>query len=481
MRQLKKSTKITFIVIVTVAILAIVIGGSVLAYYYLPISYGETQTYTVGDGQTLKVGVISDTQLAPKESDDKSYQNYESHLYTALSQLKEQQVEMVLFAGDICDNGSKYAYNTYKTAISDTWPDEADRPIFLNIMGNHDFWFESDYWSVPPKHRLFQKEMGTNPYIHMIVNGIHFIGVSPDNTTNQNGYTQKALDWMDQEIQKAQDSTPEGSPIFVITHHNPQNTSYGSDAWYDPGLNGVFSKYENVVSISGHSHYSIFDERSIMQTTYTSFTTQSLAYIELEWGNFDAFKDEVSSIPSHDEDYPAMLIMQIGKNKTDLIRWNIAANAEENPGNRWVLHYPLTRGNFEYTYNQRLNATKAPYFETVGITYDEAIPTHLEDGPSSLPGICFAAAKDDDLVHHYEIRLTDEDGNRYLYTYFSDFCAGRENMSDTVRIALDRHLASGVYQVSVTAVDSFGRYSETSLDGVIQYHQPEVSEASTAG
>lgn len=478
MKKAQKPMKIAIIVIAVLAAIALAVGGAVLAYYYLPISYGETQTHTVGDGKTLKVGVISDTQLAPNESDGESYQNYEAHLHTALSQLKEQQVEMVLFAGDICDNASKHAYHTYQTAIRDTWPDEASRPVFLNIMGNHDLWFESDYWSVPPKHRLFQKQMGTNPYIHMTVNGAHFIGVSPDKTQNKDGYSQKALDWMDAEIQKAQETTPKGKPIFVITHHNPQNTSYGSDVWYDGGLDGVLSKYENVVSISGHSHYSIFDERAIMQTTYTSFTTQSLAYIELETGNFDAFKDEISSIPPHDEAYPAMLIIQIGENKTDLIRWNIADNAEEKPDNRWVLNYPLTKGNFEYSYNQRLNATSNPYFEADGIAYDGAIPTYLKEGVATLPGISFPAAKDDDLVQHYEVRLVDEAGNQYFYTYFSDFYSGKESMSETVKIALDRHLASGKYKVTVTAVDSFGNYSKTNLEGEIDYVQPLIDEKS---
>ena len=49
----------------------------------------------------------------------------------------------------------------------------------------------------------------------MTVNGVHFIGVSPDKTQNKDGYSQKALDWMDAEIQKAQETTPKGKPIFV--------------------------------------------------------------------------------------------------------------------------------------------------------------------------------------------------------------------------------------------------------------------------
>lgn len=73
-----------------------------------------------------------------------------------------------------------------------------------------------------------------------------------------------------------------------------------------------------------------------------------------------------------------------------------------------VLNYPLTKGNFEYSYNQRLNATSNPYFEADGIAYDGAIPTYLKEGVATLPGISFPAAKDDDLVQHYEVRLVDE-------------------------------------------------------------------------
>ena len=80
MKKAQKPMKIAIIVIAVLAAIALAVGGAVLAYYYLPISYGETQTHTVGDGKTLKVGVISDTQLAPNESDGESYQNYEAHL-----------------------------------------------------------------------------------------------------------------------------------------------------------------------------------------------------------------------------------------------------------------------------------------------------------------------------------------------------------------------------------------------------------------
>lgn len=46
-------------------------------------------------------------------------------------------------------------------------------------------------------------------------------------------------------------------------------------------------------------------------------------------------------------------------------------------------------------------------------------------------------------------------------------------MSDTVNLPLDRHLASGKYKVSVTAVDSFGKFSKRSINAVIDYTQPQ--------
>ena len=69
-----------------------------------------------------------------------------------------------------------------------------------------------------------------------------------------------------------------------MTHNQPKDTCYGSEDWGDSSLNEVMSKYPNAVIFSGHSHYSILDERSIWQGDYTVLSTQSLSYTELEAG-----------------------------------------------------------------------------------------------------------------------------------------------------------------------------------------------------
>jgi hypothetical protein len=56
----------------------------------------------------------------------------------------------------------------------------------LFIMGNHDYWL-SDFvkcWEIPFKgkmRRRMEKYTGESPWSHKVLNGYHFIGLSPVN------------------------------------------------------------------------------------------------------------------------------------------------------------------------------------------------------------------------------------------------------------------------------------------------------------
>lgn len=446
-----------------VLLVLIVIAGIVLSCYYLiRPAYGEMEIATIGDTKTLTVGVLSDTQLPNKEPEDGNL--YKEHTRKALELLKAQKVEVIVFVGDFTDLASRHSYGTYNEVFNEVF--DGEQPQTVYIMGNHDNWYPTDYASVAPKERLYKKCMGESPWVHKVINGFHFIGVSPDKTQNTSGYSQKTLDWMDEQIALAEKDTPAGNPIFVITHHAPQNTMYGSDDWYDPGLDGVLSKYENVVSISGHSHYSMLDERSIYQKNYTAFQTQSVAYIEQEQGKFDAFKDEISSIPPREEDYPFEMIMRVGTDKTTIERWNIMDGVEEKQDARWTLTYPLEKSNFTYDYYTRLHQTTAPAFSNTALRYEPAVQS-TADADVTLPGISFVAAEDDDLVQSYEVNLKKSTGEQYTWTVFSDYYLGEKNMASRVQLPLDKHLEAGQYQVTVYAIDSFGHYSTNAASGTI--------------
>lgn len=119
-------------------ILAICIALAVLYCFADRILIGNTKTEEFDTGSSsFKVGVISDTQLPPTEeafSDDNIYYN---NLKKALNIMKNNDADMILFAGDIGDLGTYFAFETYQKAIDEVYGN--DRPIIQTIMGNHDF------------------------------------------------------------------------------------------------------------------------------------------------------------------------------------------------------------------------------------------------------------------------------------------------------------------------------------------------------
>ena len=139
-------------------------------------------------------------------------------------------------------------------------------------------------------------------------------------------------------------------------------------------MKSLLDKYPQAVSISGHSHFSILDERSIYQDKFTAFTTQSIAYLEMERDKFDAFRAYDAetnaystlkgyiSCPPDDTHVPMCLIMNVGQEKTEIERWNVLEKCEEKADSRWTLAYPLDLAHFTYRMNDRQIGRAAPVF-----------------------------------------------------------------------------------------------------------------------
>ena len=72
-------------------------------------------------------------------------------------------------------------------------------------------------------------------------------------------------------------------PFFYVQHPHPQNTCYGKEAWgRDAGATTrALSAFPNAIAFSGHSHYTLTDERSIWQGAFTSLGTASLRYTSI--------------------------------------------------------------------------------------------------------------------------------------------------------------------------------------------------------
>lgn len=446
------------IIISILIILAIVLS----CYFLIKPARGNVESITVGDSKTLTVGIISDTQLPTKTPED-GKSPYKDCLKKSLELLKENNIDTIIFAGDLGDLGSAYSYRTYNEVFDSVFTENAPETVY--IMGNHDNWFKTDFYSSAPKQRLYAKEMNSSPYIHKVINGYHFIAASPDRPLNTLGFSKSTLNWIDEQIQIAEKDSKD-KPIFVVTHHAPKDTVYGSDDWNDPGLDEVLKKYENVVSFSGHSHYSLMDERSLYQKNYTAIQTQSLSYIELEKGKFDAFYNKESSIPQEAGDYPFLMIMKVNDSGAQIERWNINEHREEKADNRWTLNFPLKKETFSYTDKIRNKNNSVPVFNDTSFKYIESVSAP-DDKTIKRHAIEFTQAQDDDLIHSYELKVTGADGKSEIYTSFSDFYKGENNIGKTIQIPLSSDLKNGTYTIKVTALDSLQARSSNSIEGTI--------------
>lgn len=309
-----------------------------------------------------------------------------------------------------------------------------DKPVIQTIMGNHDYWSESAL-SANAHIKAFKKVLGQSPWTHYVVNGYHFIGASPNNGSMSCGYKLTSK-WLARELEKASDDTPD-KPIFVMTHNQPKDTCYGSEDWGDSSLNEVVSKYPNAVIFSGHSHYSILDERSIWQGDYTVLSTQSLSYTELEGGK------ENGSIPPNPEANPMGYILEFTNSEVKIHRMSFDGTnlGTEQKGNMlWTL--PLSYNNDKrYAFESRKEKNSAPVITDTACS--------AKTGKDSIT-LSFAAAADDDFVHSYKVVI---DGKEEKL-FFSDYYNGIGSMSKTVELTLKSDGQKHNYKIY--ALDSWG-------------------------
>lgn len=416
----------------------------------------ESKTFTV-DGD-LKVGIISDSQLPPTKEEDDGI--FKQNLINALSGLKAQDVNMIIFAGDVSDEASNYAYDQYVDCYVKVFgADKSKWPIVQTIMGNHDYWGGHDGMLSKSSYRKrFEEKLGISPYTHYVVNGFHFIGASPQQGSPMENQHATMIDWLDGEIAKAvaNDAT---KPVFVITHNSAENTVYGSEDWGDKKLYDVFKKYPQVVNISGHLHYSILDERSMWQGDFTAFSTQSVSYTELEVGKANG------TVPPNSAITPMGEIMEFGSDKILIKRMNFgkidaetgAYGVEEKADRRWELPLNISKDKFTYTNAIKQQNNKSPEMTATSGSF-------RNDGDKTF--VSWLSGKDDDFVHSYKLVWS---GTKQLETlYFTDFINGIADMKEQVEYQV-YDVPAGTYNVKVYAVDSFGKVSAncTEINGVV--------------
>ena len=253
---------------------------------------------SLGGVARLKFGVVSDIHVIA-ENTDRPHQGNTRTFRRALRWFDAQGVDGVIIAGDMADAGLVSQLQCVADAWNAVFPGNRSRldgrPVEkLFVYGNHD-WEGYNYgYSIfgkpsgeltPDKIRtvglkkaweeVFEEEYA--PVYRKVVKGYSFVGGHWD---GDNGSAWGAGPDIAPFFAAHGKEIDPSLPFFYFQHPHPKDTCYGSWAWgHDAGVTTkVLSAYPNAIAFSGHSHYSLTDERSIWQGAFTSLGTGSLRY-----------------------------------------------------------------------------------------------------------------------------------------------------------------------------------------------------------
>lgn len=384
----------------------------------------------------FRMGIMGDHQL-----NSTTGANMEATI-SAMHYFADHGVDAVIDVGDIADGASPstiypYFLQKYGEIIGDEIP-------LVTVPGNHDVWEDNTL-------NVYRQYFG-EPNKHLVIGGYHFIVISANpalGTATNGNYGIGEKTFARTELNKAKADTPEGQPIFVITHQHVKNTVYasGPDAnWCNDFLCGIIEDYPNAVHFSGHSHAVLDDERSIWQGDFTAIGTSSLSYTELEYG-----KDN-GSVPPEADQAKQYLYLEIYSDRIEITRVKAATGRQIK--DKWVLDLPLQKSTFKYT-DARADSRTAPYFAP-----NAAAEANMS---GSNITVTFDAAHHDDFVHSYDLKLYKNGSSTPAgkALIFSDFYKGLENMKSTVSWTFkDVAEEYALYRLEVVPIESFGKRGE---------------------
>lgn len=244
----------------------------------------------------LRFGVVSDTHVDYDDSDPSAKKRWGSNTIfrKTMQYFRSQNVDAVVIAGDFTNRGGvaelqAVAKAWYEVFPGDRYPD--GRPIEkVFVTGNHDSYMTEGVdpaGQMRPDMAGHWREIFHEDYSRCfckVVKGFPFFGAHWDNGK----LAQMKQVWSPSSftgdlkplIEANRSKIDPKLPFFYVQHPHPKDTCYGPWAWgHDRGdVTRTLSDFPNAISFSGHSHYSLTDERTLWQGAFTSCGTSSLRY-----------------------------------------------------------------------------------------------------------------------------------------------------------------------------------------------------------
>ena len=294
----------------------------------------------------LRIAVMSDNQFRPDAH------NWAWHVFgRALAMIGPMKVDLVLNAGDISDYDDIPTVRRYERLCR-----EALGAELFAVPGNHDIWLRKGsgrtYDQVIGEFYGVFGQPASGHVSRRTINGYDFVAVATREKLDGEEvapYYEAEADELEKVLAQCVRRAP-GKPVFVLSHYHPEGTVLGSSARYGRRLRKVLDKYPQVISLSGHTHCPLANERMIWQGTFTAINTSTLHY-----GCYPGNKvNTVNGILPLARESVGFMVMDVFSDRVEVRRYNADDGKELTPpSKRWVISVPYNPSKPAYGENRR--------------------------------------------------------------------------------------------------------------------------------
>ena len=470
------------------------IGGAASAAILPPRLFAVSASTPLAGTPRVKIGVLSDIHL--RDNKESSWLDFSR----ALAHFRDCGVDGVLIAGDIADTGRvselKRCAELWFKAFPDGKAPDGRKVEQLFVYGNHDI--DGVRWNpkidlTNPAVRAQYLGLGDNrkkaweeafheeyrPIWLKTVKGYSFIGGHWSGYPEREAGDRDIEPFMNDNAAKLDPKLP----FFYTQHAHPKDTCFNKWAWgHDDGLSTrVFSRFPNAVTFTGHSHYTLTDERTIWQGTFTSINTGSLSYSSVDYslrsnvdGNSSGYRRPKDFLPKTEPEIVTWnehqgMVMTVTDEQIRLERKSFGPTVES-LGDDWVIPLPAAESR-PFAYASHAAKRQAPEFPKDAVVKTEIVPADPKaDKKCGVPGpyvkLTFPAAEDRGKCRVFEYEATaqlmEDDTDLVVCqrrSLANDFHrpVTKRIAEDRCRFALSELPASSYVRFSVRPIECFGK------------------------
>ncbi len=330
-----------------------------------------------GGKPPLRVAVISDNQLHFEDSDwgwltlDK-----------ALRQLAPMGIDLLVNAGDTSDYDDPTVVKKY---LSRCRAALGGRVAHFACPGNHDVWLRKGCGKRTRDDALRDYfdcfgMVGSGRIRRRTVAGYDFVAIA---SSERRPYFEEDAAAIEAVLDECRRRDSE-KPIFVVTHYQPARSAFGAVDLYGETLRRVLDKFPQAVSLSGHTHCPLANERMIWQDGFTAINTSTTSY-----GCYPGkCSNTVGGILPFARESLGFMVMDLFDGEIEIRRYSIDDGCEMTPPDkRWRLHWPYNPAKPEYGVGRSAAVPRFPVGDRIFIRYDYGFVHFLFDPASGADGV----------------------------------------------------------------------------------------------